>query len=68
MLGAVMAANSATQCRYCLCGSALDVSSNPPGAAADIAGFWDGIHTGEGHGPATSQQAAAARRRNEEKL
>jgi hypothetical protein len=53
--------------RYCLCGGTIVVSSTPPSLAVDIAGTWDELHDGAGHGAATPQQAAIARRRNEEK-
>ena len=51
--------------RYCLCGAALQARSTPPAAATFIAAAFDAIHIGPGHGPATRQQAAATRRREE---
>lgn len=51
--------------RYCLCGASLTGRSTPPGAIRDVADVFDQRHTGEGHGPGTAAQAAAARRRAE---
>jgi hypothetical protein len=60
-------ATAITLRRHCLCGSSAIVGSTPPDAARDIVQAWHDIHTGDGHGQATAQQAADARRRNEEK-
>jgi hypothetical protein len=52
--------------RYCLCGGAATARSTPRAPAEDVMRMFDQLHSGEGHGPATARQAAAARRRNEE--
>lgn len=49
--------------RYCLCGAALHARSRPASTAQTLAAVFAGQHTGDGHGPATPAQAAAARRR-----
>jgi hypothetical protein len=49
--------------RYCLCGATASATSTPPALAEGVVQMWDEWHTGDGHGPATQQQAAAARRR-----
>lgn len=51
--------------RYCLCGAALHVKSNPAGVALDLDRRFDELHNGNGCGPATPGQAAAARRRED---
>jgi hypothetical protein len=54
--------------RYCLCGAAMQASSTPPSVAESLAAEFIEHHTGEGHGSATRQQAAAVRRREERRL
>jgi hypothetical protein len=49
--------------RHCLCGATLTARSNPVFAALRAARHFDDFHIGDGHGPASHQQAAAARRR-----
>jgi hypothetical protein len=51
--------------RYCLCGAAMQVRTNPPTVAEWLAGEFDVRHTGTGHAPCTAQQAARVRRRSE---
>jgi hypothetical protein len=54
--------------RYCRCGASMRGSVTPPAAARRVVALFDEFHTGEGHGPATAAQAAAARRREERQL
>lgn len=51
--------------RYCLCGGAATATSSNAEAVQFVSDGFDRVHTGEGHGPATARQAAAARRREE---
>lgn len=50
-------------CRYCLCGGAATATSSDAALMQRISEGFDTVHTGDGHGPATARQAAAARRR-----
>ena len=47
--------------RYCQCGAALDARSSASAVAFVVEQF-DRVHSGDGHGPATREQAATARR------
>jgi hypothetical protein len=51
--------------RHCLCGATLTARSTPARMALDVAKLFDRVHIGDGHGPASRQQAADARRRGE---
>lgn len=51
--------------RYCLCGGAM-TATGTDFLVGGVAGAFDGVHCGEGHGPATAAQARAARRKNDE--
>jgi hypothetical protein len=45
---------------HCQCGSSISVWSTPD-AVVDIVRIWEAFHQGPGHGPATREQAGAAR-------
>ena len=47
----------------CLCGDVYEVSNASLSVVEDAVGDWEIMHSGEGHGPATSQQAYRARQR-----
>lgn len=51
--------------RYCLCGAAMQVRSEPPALAELLAAEFDKRHEGDGHGPTSPATAAAARRRED---
>lgn len=53
--------------RFCICGGAVTGTASPENLAQVIVLSFDLFHSGEGHGPATRQQAAAARRREQRK-
>lgn len=50
--------------RFCTCGAAIDVTASLAAVEFVIAQFL-AVHSGDGHGAATRQQAANARRRDE---
>jgi hypothetical protein len=52
---------------HCLCGGSMSGSVDRETAAHDLVAMFDQRHDGDGHGPATATQAAAARRRLREK-
>jgi hypothetical protein len=52
---------------YCACGVAMTGRTSSLKAAVDLDMLWAEHHTGDGHAPATREQAAAARRRSERK-
>lgn len=51
--------------RYCLCGASLRGSASPLDMAVGLTAMFDRFHSGDGHGPATAQQASTARQREE---
>lgn len=54
--------------RYCICGGAMTGRTSPPDLVEALIASFDRCHQGGGHGPATRQQASAARRREERQL
>lgn len=48
---------------YCQCGAAMRYNVSPREAARDLLQVFASMHRGEGHGPATKEQARRARRR-----
>lgn len=56
---------------YCRCGAMFSARLRGPGAGEaliKLTDAWAADHTGAGHGDASAQQAAAARRRAEESI
>jgi hypothetical protein len=51
-----------TRRRYCICGAAWKITSDPATVAV-IDDLWKHFHEAPGHGPATRPMAANARRR-----
>lgn len=47
--------------RHCLCGGSLKVGASSEKDAQFVAAAFDQLHSGDGHGPATAEQAARAR-------
>lgn len=47
--------------RKCLCGAAMTVASRPPAAAMRLAGLFDELHVGPGHGVAPFVEAVRPR-------
>lgn len=54
-----------TKTTYCLCGSMIKLMATSAKALNGAMAIWWSEHQGDGHGPATRQQALAGRRRNE---
>ena len=54
-----------TRTTYCLCGSMIKLTTTNAKALDGAMAIWWREHQGDGHGPATRQQALAGRRRNE---
>ncbi len=63
-----MSAVSITIERHCTCGGSIKAKSRPPAPAEAIVAIFAEAHTGEGHGPASAQQARNARRREDRLL
>lgn len=51
--------------RYCLCGAAVQIQCSSVAMVGHLLGRFDLHHVGDGHGWATRQQAANARRRDD---
>jgi hypothetical protein len=54
--------------KYCLCGAALRGRVSPGESAATLTAVFDELHFGPGCGEATAAQAAAARRREDQRV
>ena len=54
-----------TRTTYCQCGAMIKLTTTSVKALDGAMAIWWREHQGDGHGPATRQQALAGRQRNE---
>ncbi len=56
----------AVRTTYCQCGAMIKLTADSATVLDGAMSIWWHEHQGDGHGPATRQQALAARERNED--